>query len=266
MRRTTVFALCFALLLTLPGCKAKKMLDEASISAGLASKGTTDLLKEAAEDEYQAPADGRLTDAQVRMYLKVREHEKQIAKVAKAEMEKHAQKAEKSGEKSLAGVMQGFKALGSAADLFTADIRAAKDLGVNTAEYTWVKGQILEASGAAMMSKMAEGMNAALDAQYAQLRKQHDEATDETTKKLFGEMLAGYEKSRQESAAQSAENQNPALAYNLALLSKHEGSLNAIATELSKYENKEGEVKESLQNWEKELDKSVQEAQNKPAQ
>jgi len=267
MRRTTVLCLCLALVLSLPACKAKKMLDQASISADLAKRGTTELLKRADKDEYEPPADGRLTDAQVRMYLKVREQEKQIAKVAKEEMQKHAQKVEKSNEKSLAGVMQGFQAIGSAADFLTADIRAAKDLGVNTKEYVWVKGQILEASGSAMMSKMTAGMNAVLDAQYAQLKKQHDEARDETTKKLYGEMLSSYEKSKQESAKQAAENQNLALAYNLELLSRHEGSLNAIATELSKYENKEGEVKESLQNWENELDKSVKEAQKtQPAQ
>lgn len=265
MRRTTVLCLCLALLLTLPACKAKKMLDQASISADLARRGTADLLKEAGKDKYEPPADGRLTDAQVGMYMKVREHEKQIAKVAKEEMQKHAQKVEKSNDKSLAGVLQGFQAMGSAADFLTADIRAAKDLGVNTQEYLWVKGQILEARSAAMMTRMTAGMNAALDAQYAQLKKQHDEAKDESTKKLYGEMLSGYEKSKQESAKQAAENQNPALAYNLELLSKHEGSLNAIATELSKYENKEGEVKASLQKWENELDKSVQEAQKTKA-
>ena len=35
MRPATVLSLCLAVVLTLPACKAKKMLDEASISAGL---------------------------------------------------------------------------------------------------------------------------------------------------------------------------------------------------------------------------------------
>jgi hypothetical protein len=53
-------------------------------------------------------------------------------------------------------MMEGFKTMGSAADMLTADIRAAKDLGYNTQEYLWVKSQVLAASSAAMMAKMAE--------------------------------------------------------------------------------------------------------------
>jgi len=74
-----------------------------------------------------ATADGKLTDAQVQMYLKVRDHEKAIAKVAKQELQQHADAAKKEGEKSLAGMMEGFKSLGSAADFMTADIRAAAE-------------------------------------------------------------------------------------------------------------------------------------------
>src|ERR1043166_7460307 len=100
MRRTLATALCLSLALF--GCKAKEALDKASISRDLDKRGTTDLMKQVADDKYTAPADGRLTDAQVQMYLKVREHEKAIAKVAKEEMEKHAADAKKN-EKSFAG-------------------------------------------------------------------------------------------------------------------------------------------------------------------
>ena len=126
--------------LLLIGCnKAKEAADAAAIAKDLDKRGTTDLLKEAAEDSYDPPADGKLTDAQIQMYLKVREHEKKIAEVAKKELKEHAHQAEKAGEKSLAGMMEGFKAIGSAADFATADIRAAKDLKFNSQEYLWVK-------------------------------------------------------------------------------------------------------------------------------
>jgi nitrous oxide reductase accessory protein NosL len=126
MRRTLTAVLCLTFVFA--GCKAKELASKAAISADLEKRGTTDLMKEVAKDEYTAPEDGRLTDAQVQMYLKVREHEKTIAKVAKAEMQKHAEDAKKAGEKSIAGMMDGFKALGSAADFATADIRASKDV------------------------------------------------------------------------------------------------------------------------------------------
>jgi hypothetical protein len=242
MRRS--LSLLFALSLVLAGCKAKELVDKASISKDLQKRGTTELMQEIAKDEYTPPADGRLTDSQIQMYLKVREHEKKIAQVAKAEMQQHAQKADKS-KNSLAGVMQGMKALGSAADFMTADLRAAKDLGYNTQEYVWVKGQVLVVSTAAMAEKFNASIAQAADKAYTDAKKAYEEAKDEQTKKLYADVLAGYDKSRQEMKQQTE--QDPALAFNRQLLSKYENTLNAFANELSKYEDKPGEAKKAVQ-------------------
>jgi hypothetical protein len=253
MRRTLTAVLCLTFVFA--GCKAKELATKASISADLQKRGTTDLMKEVANDEYTAPQDGRLTEAQVQMYLKVREHEKTIAKVAKEEMKQHAEDAKKKGDKSIAGMMDGFKALGSAADFVTADIRAAKDLGYNSQEYIWVKGQILAASTAAM----AEGFNKAIsqnfDSAYAQAKKAYDEAKDEQTKKMYAEMLAGYDKTKQEMQQQAAAI-DPSIAYNRQLLSKHENVLKAYASELSKYEDKDGDVDKGVTQMQQELAKA----------
>jgi hypothetical protein len=218
------------------GCKAKEAIDKASISKDLDKRGTTDLMKEVADDQYEGPADGKLTEAQVKMYLKVREHAKKIEQVAKDEMNKHADDAKKSGEKSIAGMMDGFKALGSAADLVTADLRAAKDLGLNSAEYTWVKGQILAASSAGVAEGFQKTMNANLDKAYAESKKAYDEAKDEPTKQMYAQILAGYDKSREEMKQQQAQ-QDPAIAYNRQLLAKYESELNVFADEMTKYSN-----------------------------
>ena len=244
--------LCLALVLG--GCKAKELADKADISKDLASKGTTDLMKEVAEDEYTAPEDGRLTDKQVEMYLKVREHEKKIAQVAKAEMKQHADKAKESGEKSLGGLVQGLQALGSAADFMTADIRAAKDLGYNTQEYLWVKGQIMAASTAAMAEKFNEAMTANFDKAYQDAKKAYEEAKDEQTKKLYADVMAGYDKSKQEMTSQ--QEADPAAAYNRQLLSKYENALNAFAHEMSKYEEKPGDVQKSVQEFEQKVEEA----------
>ena len=127
MHRSLSVLLCLSL--ALAGCKAKELADKASIAEDLKDRGTGDLMKEVANDTYDPPQDGRITDNQVQMYLKVREHEKKIAEVAKAEMKQHAEKAEAKGDKSIGGFMEGMKALGSAADFLTADIRAAKREG-----------------------------------------------------------------------------------------------------------------------------------------
>ena len=252
MRRTLTLLICLTILLT--GCKAKELADKAAIANDLKERGTTDLMKEVANDEYTAPEDGRLTEAQIQMYLKVREHEKKIAQVAKEEMKKHAATAEKKGEKSLSGMLDGFKALGSAADFMTADIRAAKDLGYNTQEYLWVKQQVLAVSTAAMGEQFNKAIAANFEKAYAEAKKAHDEAQDETTKKLYADMLAGYDKSKQEMTQQQDE--DPALAWNRQLLSKHESALNAFAQELSKYEEKPGEVQKSVDEMSQKLEEA----------
>ncbi|HEX8617980.1 MAG TPA: hypothetical protein VF911_10385 [Thermoanaerobaculia bacterium] len=250
MSRTLATMLCLSL--ALGGCKAKELADKAAIANDLKKVGTTDLMEQVANDEYTAPEDGRLTEAQIQMYLKVREHEKKIAQVAKEELKQHAATAEKKGEKSLAGMMEGFKALGSAADFMTADIRAAKDLGFNTQEYLWVKQQILEASTSVMAQKFQETISANFDKAYAEAKKAHDEAKDPESKKLYADMLAGYEKSREEMTQQQDE--NPSLTHNRTLLAKHENALNAYAHELSKYEDNPGDVQKGVQEMEKQLE------------
>lgn len=241
------------------GCKAKELAEKANISRDLQKRGTIDLMKDVEKDKYTPPTDGKLTDAQVQMYLKVREHEKDIAKVAKEQLEQHAAAAKKNGEKSLSGLMEGFKGLSSAAEFMTADIRAAKDLGYNTQEYLWVKGQILAASTAAMTQKMTDAMSAQMDASYTQMKKAYDEAKDEQSKAMYKQMLDGFEQQKKEASAQQAK-VDPALAYNQQLLSKYENALNAFTNEMSKYENKEGEAKKSMDQFQKDMDKAAADA------
>ena len=251
MRRISIVILCIAF--ALAGCKAKELVDKASVSKDLQKRGTVDLLKEVGNDNYAPPEDGRLSEGQIQMYLKVREHEKTIAKVAREELKQHAEKAENK-EKSIAGMMEGFKAMGSAADFLTADLRAAKDLGYNSQEYLWVKQQIMAASTSVMSEKVNATLTANFDKAYADAQKAYNEANDEQTKKLYADMLASYAKSRQEMNTKVEE--DPALTYNRQLLSKHENALNAYAHELSKYEEKEGQVQQSME----ELQKKFEEA------
>lgn len=243
MRRNVTMMLCLSLALV--GCKAKELADKASIAADLSKRGTTDLMKEVSEEEYTAPEDGRLTEAQVQMYLKVREHEKKITEVAKAELKQHSQKAEEKGSNSVGGFMEGMKALGSAADVLTADIRAAKDLGFNTQEYLWVKQQILAASTAQLAEQFNSAMTQNFDKAFGEAKKAHDEAQDETTKKLYADVMAGYEKQKAEASSQ--QEGDPAAAYNKQLLAKHENVLNAFAHEIAKWEDKPGEGQKAVE-------------------
>ncbi len=257
MRRTLLAGLCLAIALT--GCRAKELAEKAQIARDLEKHGTFDLAKNVANDKYTPPADGKLTDAQVQMYLKVREREKAIAQVARQQAQQHADAAKKDGEKSLSGIMEGFKTLGSVADMATADIRAAKDLGYNTQEYLWVKGQILAVSTASMGEKMGEAMNAGMDKAYNDTKKAYDEAKDEQTKAMYKQTLDAFEKQRADMKAQQPK-EDPALAYNKQLLSKYEDTLNAYAQELSKWEDKPGEAQKSVKDFEQSVDKAKADA------
>jgi hypothetical protein len=261
MRRTLAVVVCLSF--ALAGCKAKELLDKADISKDLQKVGTTDLMKQVAEDTYEPPADGKLTEAQVKMYLKVREHEKKIVAVAKEEAKQHADKAKASGEKSIAGMVEGFKTLGSVADLMTADLRAAKDLGFNTQEYQWVKQQLLEVSSAAMTEKMGQAVSNTLESAYAQTRKAMDEAKDETTKQMYAQMLTGYEEQRAQAKKDQAEqdSQRPGLAHNRQLAAKYGTELNAFADEWAKYTDDNGEkIKKDAKEWEQKLNEAAAEA------
>ncbi len=257
MRRILPALLCLGVVLA--GCRAKEAIDKASVQRDLEKRGTVDLMKEIADDKYDPPKDGHLTDGQIQMYLKVREHEKVIAQVAKAEAQKHADAAKAAGDKSIGGMIEGFKTMGAAAQMFTADLRAAKDLHYNTAEYQWVKGQILAASTTAYAEKMGQALNASMDASYQQMKKQYDEAKDAQTKQALKPMLDSFEQQRAETAKQQQQ-VDPAVTYNRQLLSKYENALNAFAQELSKYEDKPGEAKKSVDEFQKSVDKAVQDA------
>jgi hypothetical protein len=257
MRRTlpALLSLC---LIAFAGCRAKEAMDKAGIAKDLKNRGVMDLAKEVSNDKYTAPADGKLTDGQVQMYLKVREHEKKIAQVAREQLKQHAEQAKKEGEKSLGGMMEGFKAMGSAADFLTADIRAAKDLGYNTQEYLWVKGQILAASSSALTEKIAEAGSQAMDNAYATMKKSYDEAKDEQTKAIYKTQLDAYEAQRAQMKQQTAETSaDPGLAYNRQLLSKYDQNvLNAYANEMAKYEDKPGDAQKSMEQLQKSLDEA----------
>lgn len=253
MRRMTPAILALAVVLS--ACKVKELADKANIAKDLEKHGTIDLMKDVSKDKYDPPKDGKLTEAQIQMYLKVRQHEKDIAKVAKDEMEKHSKAADQA-KHSLSGVFEGIKTMQSAGAFFTADIRAAKDLGFNTQEYLWVKGQIMAASVTAFAEGLTNAMSAQQEAAMAQAKKAYEEAKDEQTKQMYKQMLDSYaqtvKEGKETTSAVPAE-----VAYNRQLLKKYDNELAAFTNELGKFENKEGEAKASVDELQKKLDEAT---------
>ncbi|HEX2252094.1 MAG TPA: hypothetical protein VHQ65_02375 [Thermoanaerobaculia bacterium] len=146
----------FALLLVvLPGCGG----GEEEAAERLEDKSAIEVLEEAGEDEYTPPEDGELTEEQMEMYLAVQERAIDLRQAAAAKIADVEAKVD--GSTTEAGKMfEAFRAVGQGVgvDLFTADVRAAQELGHNTAEYQWVQSKIFEAQAAQMMRGMAQGM------------------------------------------------------------------------------------------------------------
>src|SRR2546428_729975 len=235
------------------GCKVKELADKANISKDLDKRGPMDLMKQVANDKYDPPKDGKLTDAQVQMYLKVKQHEKEIAKAAYQKADEHFKTADKS-KNSIAGVMESFKGMRNAAEFATADIRAAKDLGYNTQEYLWVKGQVLTVSVTAFAEMTSNAMAASVESSQSQMRKAYEEAKDEQTKQMYKQMLDQYEKTAKEGQDLTAKaNEDPAIAYNRQLLKKYDSELAGLA-------GPDDQSKKGLDDLQKKMQQAVDDA------
>jgi len=255
MRR--IIPAILVLFVALIGCKVKELADKANLSKDLDKRGPVDLMKQVANDKYDPPKDGKLTDAQVQMYLKVKQHEKEIASAAYQKADEHFKSADKA-KNSFAGVMEGLQGMRNAAEFATADIRAAKDLGYNTQEYLWVKGQVLAVSATAFAEMTSNAMQASVESSQSQMRKAYDEAKDEQTKQMYKQMLDQYEKTAKEGKEVTAKvNVDPALAYNRQLLKKYDSELAGLATP-------DGATNQGLNDLQKKMQQVVDDAKKQP--
>jgi hypothetical protein len=77
---------------------------------------------------------------------------------------------------------------------------------------------------------------------------------------MYKEMVDNYDKQRAEMKKDSAANVSPSVAYNQQLIAKYDGALNALATEMSKWEEKPGDAQKSVDEMQKGLDKALADA------
>jgi hypothetical protein len=218
-----------AAVLVLPlllGCRDKPAQDEASIRESLEEKGTVDLMDQVSKaPDYPPPADGRLTDRQVKMYLDVRERELRIREVALQSLKAKGEQAEQEARK--VSPFEAMKALGDLADVATADLRAAQELGHNPKEYQWVKERVLEAQMLAttrtLDRQVAEGRKGIL----ATLEEQRRTATDDAQR---AEIDRRIEELRKGSADSMSEG-DPGIEYNAGLLARYKDRFAKIQAE-----------------------------------
>jgi len=168
--------------------------DSAAIRERLRSKDAAQVIREAAAAHYTLPADGRLTDGQVRMYLLVRERECRIREAAALEA-------------------QGRRAAAAGA----ADLRAAQEVRVNPREYAWVRERVVEAEAAATTQALDQKMTAGREQLLARMRRDRDALTDPAQRAAAAREIDDWKRGLQAAEPPVA----PALRGNIALLARY---------------------------------------------
>jgi hypothetical protein len=192
--RGIVLAAAAGALLAAGGCRHAD--DRAAIQERLRAKGTAEVMREAAAARYTPPADGRLSDAQVRMYLQVRERESRIREAAA-----HAA----SGNAAAPGDASGM--------LAAADLRAAQELHVNSKEYAWVRARVADAQAAATNLALYQKMTAGREQLLAHMQRDLDAETDPARREAATREIADWKRGLAggEPAISPAERANVAL-------------------------------------------------------
>lgn len=207
-------------------CKGKPADDEASIKESLEEKGTIDVMDEISKaPQYNGPADGKLTDQQVKMYIEVRQREQKIRDVAMKELKAKGDKAKEENRE--VGMFEAMKAIGDLADVATADLRAAHELGHNPNEYTWVKERVLEAQLNQMSQAMSQQMAQSQDAIVKMLEEQKKLATDDAQKAEYDKQIAELKNN----AAQAEDNSTPGAQHNAQLIAKYKAEFDKLQAE-----------------------------------
>jgi hypothetical protein len=179
-----------AVLAMLPALGCRQPDDSAAIRARLRAKDAAQVIREAAAARYTPPADGRLTDGQVRMYLLVRERECRIREAAALEA-------------------QGRRA--------AADLRAAQEVKVNPKQYAWVRERVLEAEAAATTQALYQRMAAGREQLLARMRRDRDALTDPARRAAAEREIDDWKRGLQAAEPPVA----PAVRANVALLARY---------------------------------------------
>lgn len=144
MRMPWLFAILTVGLLAFAGCEAAEEEPPAEVIA-----------EAAREAEFVPPEDGRLTANQLETYLRVREREQQLVAEAAQGVEEEATGQTTAtvegageapaGEVTVTEVPATTAARSEMAEILAADVRAAREMGVDPLEYQWIKGEVLRA-------------------------------------------------------------------------------------------------------------------------
>jgi hypothetical protein len=233
---------CIVLAALLANC-SREVPSGAPSTENTERRSLRQVLAEAAEDEYAPPADGKLTDEQIAMYFRVREHERVISGTARDRLGEGVETIRENEERSLRTFLRGLESFGSAADLVRTDIRAAQELGYNTAEYRWVRKRVIEAAAGIVHDELADAARAGTDRRIDDLRRRMEETGNETRRATYREIISGLEKF---AGGREKEPVEEHVEHNRRLLLEYEDAVETIAVELERWDPSPGHASSRL--------------------
>jgi hypothetical protein len=147
--------------------------DDATIRKRLSQKSTAVLMQEVAKADFKPPADGRLTEPEIRSYMQMEERSRRIRAVA---------------------------AQGAAPELgATADLRAAQELGLNPKEMAWVRDRVREARVARVTESVDRRIAGSRLAYIRRLQIEEAQSTDPAHKKDIERRIAEFSRASRSS-------------------------------------------------------------------
>ncbi len=100
--------------------------------------GQAELIAAAEEDTFTPPSDGRLSEKQVREYLRVMKRTEELQQQKAKQLNELMEKTDKQEELSLRDLGRMMSGIGEVAGLQTLEIEVVKSAGGNWAEHQWV--------------------------------------------------------------------------------------------------------------------------------
>lgn len=178
---------------------------------------TAEVMEQVARAAYQPPADGQLTEKQVRQYLEVKRRAQTI----------RGRDVASPGSPTSPGIQE---------PAVTADLRAALELGYNPKEMRWVQERVMEAwialRGQELDRKIAESRNQVIRDLEDRLRTTTDPQEKKELERQIAEIRA---------AAPLATEAPPSIGHNAALVRRYESEVaQALAEERGPEEARHG--------------------------
>lgn len=124
----------------MPGAESRDSGGDFGTFGGMARQA--ELIAAAEEDQYTPPADGRLTDGQVREYIRVMGRVGEILAEKEAQMREIAERAERDEQMSMRDMGALMSGMTQVAGMNTVEVEVVKSGGGNFAEHQWVRNSL----------------------------------------------------------------------------------------------------------------------------